>query len=364
MNGMSPLLEVRNLVIRRNGSVFLDIPELKIFHGQTLAVIGPNGSGKTTLLRALTHLVEFESGEILFRGERITPGKGVHEHRRKTVLVFQDPVLLDTTVYANIASGLKIRGMRKKTIDAVVDLQLERFGIAHLKKRNAKTLSGGEAHRTSLARAFALEPDVLLLDEPFSSLDVKAREALMDDLEKALRDTGTCTVFTTHDRLEAFRLADRIVILSGGRIVQEGSPREIMLNPVNEFVAAYAGVEILLSGEVRSSDSDSFVVEVSGKGIEVAGNAFPGERITIGLRPENIMLSTEPGGRISARNTFRGSITRIIPMGYHYRVCVDCGFNLISHVTGHSIDSLSLTEGMEITVFFKATSVHIIRRDI
>ena len=364
MNEISPLLEVRDLLVERKGISSLDIPGFKIYPGQTLAVIGPNGSGKTTLLRSLTHLVDLARGEIIFRGEKIPPDRNVHLFRRKIAFVFQDPVLFDTTVYGNVTSGLRIRGKCKKYIEEIADKQLARFGISHLKNRRTKTLSGGEAQRTSLARAFALEPEILFLDEPFASLDVKAKESLMDDLELALRETGLTAVFTTHDRMEALRLADRIAILSGGQIVQEGNPHDIMMNPVNEFVAAYAGVEVLLAGEVVSVNGTSFVLKVGDRNIEVAGNAKTGERITIGLRPENIMLSTGTSGQMSARNSFTGAVTRIIPMGYYYRVYVDCGFNLISHITGHSIDSLSLDTGKAITVFFKATSVHIIRRDV
>ena len=364
MNPARPVLGVRDLLVVRNGVPSLDIPELDIYAGETLAVIGPNGSGKTTLLRSLTHLVPFTRGQVIFHEKAVEPGSDIYRYRRRIGLVFQEPILFHSTVYANVASGLRIRGTGKKDTARIAGIQLERFGISHLAGRNAMSLSGGEAQRVNLARAFALEPEVILLDEPFSSLDVRGRDGLMEDLEQALRDTGITAVFTTHDRMEALRLADRMTILSAGRIEQTGTPCQIMENPASEFVAAYTGVEVLLEGTVTSRNRDTFTVRTAGMDIEVSGNAKHGSRVTLGLRPENIMLSTGRAGRISARNAFTGRITRIIPMGYHTRVYIDCGFTLISHVTAHSVEDLSLKEGKPVTAFFKATSVHVIKKDV
>ena len=148
----------------------------------------------------------------------------VLEYRRRLAMVFQEPLLFDTTVFNNVASGLRIRGMKRSEIDGIVAEQLERFGISHLRGRSARTLSGGEAQRASLARAFATRPEILFLDEPFASVDQPSSEALIEDLQAVLRKTGTTAILATHDRMEALRLSDRIAVMKDGRILQIGSP--------------------------------------------------------------------------------------------------------------------------------------------
>ena len=140
-------------------------------------------------------------------------------------MVFQEPLLFDTTVFENVASGLRIRGMKGPQIREIVNENLERFGILHLFHRSARKISGGEAQRVALARAFATRPEVLLLDEPFASLDPPTRESLLVDLESILRETKTTTLLATHDRMEALRLSDRIAVMNMGRILAGGSSR-------------------------------------------------------------------------------------------------------------------------------------------
>src|SRR3989304_113968 len=218
MSESKPILEARNLSVKRGGTVVLDIPSLSLRRGEILSLIGPNGAGKTTLLQTLSYLLGRFQGEIFFRGKKIETNHSVLEYRRKLAMVFQEPLLFDTTVFNNVASGLKIRGMRRNEIRDRVMEQLSRFGIGHLSDRSAKTLSGGEAQRTSLARAFALRPEILFLDEPFASLDPPTRNSLIEDLEHILQQTRTTAIFATHDRLEALRLSDRMAGRNEGKI--------------------------------------------------------------------------------------------------------------------------------------------------
>src|SRR4030066_372960 len=207
-----PILEAKNLEVERGGALLLEIPSFSIGKGEILSLIGPNGAGKTTLLQTLSYLLGRFQGEIFFRGKKIETNHSVLEYRRKLAMVFQEPLLFDTTVFNNVASGLKIRGMRRNEIRDTVIEQLNRFGIGHLSDRSAKTLSGGEAQRTSLARAFALRPEILFLDEPFASLDPPTRDSLIEDLAHILQQTRTTAIFATHDRLEALRLSDWIAL--------------------------------------------------------------------------------------------------------------------------------------------------------
>jgi len=359
----SPILEARGIQVIRGGTILLDISSFLIHEGEILSLIGPNGAGKTTLLQTLSYLLKPFQGEILFRGRKIEANHSVLEYRRRLAMVFQEPLLFDTTVFNNVASGLKIRGMKKSEIHDRVIEQLDRFGISHLKDRSAKTLSGGEAQRTSLARAFSIQPEILLLDEPFASLDPPTRDALVEDLERVLRGTRTTAMFATHDRLEALRLSSRIAVMDGGRILQAGSPEEVMNHPVDEFVASFVGVETILSGKVIRQNGGTFIASIEGHEIEAVGEAHLGETVVLCIRPENVTLSIRPSQEgTSARNVFPGRIMKITSLGLYQRVHLDCAFPLVAYVTNHSLKELSLTEGKEVSASFKATAVNVIRK--
>ena len=187
--------------------------------------------------------------------------------------------------------------------------RLERFRIAHLAGRSARTLSGGEAQRTSLARAFAVAPEVLLLDEPFAALDPSRARGSSRTWRRTLRETGTTTVFVTHDRAEAQRLADRVAVLSGGRVAQIGTAEEVLRRPVDADVAAFVGVETVLDAFVVASDAGTFVARVGTPGtsgpapsVEAVGTCRVGDRVLLCIRPENVTLSP-PGGRAPRRGT-------------------------------------------------------------
>jgi tungstate transport system ATP-binding protein len=361
----APILEAKNLEVERGGMIILNVPSLSIQQGEILSLIGPNGAGKTTLLQTLCYLLKPFRGEISFKGERINANHSAFAYRRKLAMVFQEPLLFDTTVFENVASGLKIRGMKWQDIHRIAMEQLDRFGIGHLSHRSARKISGGEAQRTSLARAFALQPEVLLLDEPFASLDPPTRESLIEDLEGVLRQTRTTTLFATHDRQEALRLSDRIAVMNKGKILQIGSPEEVMNHPVDEFVASFVGVETILTGNVIKKDGGTFVASVSRKEIEAVGEVRIGEEVILCIRPENVVLSPHPSKELtSARNLFPAKIEKIVSLGLYQKVQLDCGFPLVAYVTHHSIESLSLGEGKAVMASFKATAIHVIRRKI
>jgi len=363
MSTAMPVLESRSLQVRMGGALILDVPSLSVTEGEILSLIGPNGAGKTTLLQALSHLVPSSHGDIYFRGHKIGSNHSVIQFRRKLAMVFQEPLLFDTTVVENVASGLRIRGIKGPEIRAIAALQMARFGISHLADRSAKTLSGGEAQRTSLARAFATRPEILFLDEPFASLDPPTRESIIDDLERVLRETGITTVMATHDRYEAIRLSDRIAVMNGGRIEQAGSPEEIMNHPADEWIASFVGTETILAGKVAEKKGNALLISASGHSVEAVGEAVPGEDVVLCIRPENVILSESgPVSVTSARNVFRGTVERIIPFGAFYKVRMDCGFPLTAYVTRNAIDDLSLREGIAVTASFKATAIHVIRR--
>lgn len=238
MSGETPLLHIKDMQIRRGGVQVLNLPRFEIAAEEKVAVIGPNGAGKSSLLLSLACLIERECGAITFQGEEITQRKET-DYRRRIAMVFQEPLLFDTTVLDNVAEGLRIRGHRRSEARQTAMECLELFKIGHLAGRSAHKLSGGEAQRVSLARAFAVRPKLILMDEPFSSLDLPTRILLAEDLGNILHESGTAALIATHDRIEALRVVDRLVVMDGGVIVQEGKPHEVIANPVNPFVAAF-----------------------------------------------------------------------------------------------------------------------------
>jgi tungstate transport system ATP-binding protein len=235
---MIPLVEIRDLLVTRGEHPALQLDHLAIENSEVLAVVGPNGAGKSTLLLTLARLLKPERGEISFNS---WPAGALSdtEYRRQIALVMQDPLLFDTSVFENVASGLKFRGIAKDEIRRKVPVWLERLGVGHLAKRPAGQLSGGEAQRVSLARALVLEPRLLLLDEPFSALDPPTRSRLLDDLRALLEETATTTVFVTHDLPEAARLASQMAVIIANRLRQAGVPGAVFTAPADEDVAAF-----------------------------------------------------------------------------------------------------------------------------
>jgi tungstate transport system ATP-binding protein len=235
---MTALVEIHDLLVRRGEHPALQFEHLAIQTGEVLAVVGPNGAGKSTLLLTLARLLKPERGEIRFNGKPASAESDTF-YRRRIALVMQDPLLFDTSVFENVASGLKFRGAAKDEIHHKVPLWLERLGVGHLAKRRAGQLSGGEAQRVSLARALVLEPQLLLLDEPFSALDPPTRSRLLDDLGALLKKTATTTVFVTHDLPEAAQLASRMAVIIGNRLRQVGRPEAVFASPMDEEVAGF-----------------------------------------------------------------------------------------------------------------------------
>ncbi|MEP0807148.1 MAG: ATP-binding cassette domain-containing protein [Chloroflexota bacterium] len=235
---MSDLVTVKNLVVEREGRIVLQVERLSIAKGETLAVVGPNGAGKSTLLLALARLLKPQRGEIKFNSQP-TAAESDTAYRRRLALVMQDPLLFDMSVFENVAAGLRFRGLERDEIERRVRLWLERLGVENLSKRRAGQLSGGEAQRVSLARALALEPQLLLLDEPFAALDPPTRSRLLDDLGALLQETAATTVFVTHDLDEAVQLAGRMAVIVGNRLRQVGKPEEVFGSPADAEVAQF-----------------------------------------------------------------------------------------------------------------------------
>jgi len=359
----APILEGRDLRVAYAGQSVLDVPAIEVREGEVLALIGPNGAGKSTLLRALGLLERPTAGEVFFRGQPVgTSRRDLLVLRRRFATVFQEPLLCDATVEANVALGLRLRHRSAPEIRAQVQVWLQRLGIAHLASREARSLSGGEAQRTSLARAFALRPEVLLLDEPFAALDPPTRDELVTALHGLLHQEALTTVFVTHDRNEALRLGDRIAVMMDGCIRQVGPPGQVFGRPTSEEVARFVGVETILQGQVALDRNGLLVVEVDGTRIEALGRLRPRQRVLLCLRPEDLTIrrQDESGHSESARNHLAGVVEEVILLGAQCRVRIDCGPSLVALVTKRSLEDLALAPGVPVVVSFKASAVHLI----
>lgn len=227
---MKNLIEISNLLVQRNQRDVLKINALEIKRGEILAVVGPNGAGKSTFLLALASLLQPTQGEIIFDGKSQTEWNEL-EYRRKIAFVFQDPLLLDMSVQENIGLGLKFRG--EKNIQEQVMHWAKAMGVESLLKRRAGQLSGGEAQRVSLARAFVLNPDLLLMDEPFSAVDPPTRVQLLKDLSKVLKQSKRTTIFVTHNLKEALQYGKRVAVMIDGELKQVGKPKDLISKPID-----------------------------------------------------------------------------------------------------------------------------------
>jgi len=270
---VTTLLEVRDLQVTRANRQILAVDELSIRKGETLAVVGPNGAGKSTLLLALAGLLRPDHGSIVIEGVPVVPAQDL-AYRRRIGLVLPAPLLLSTSVFGNVAAGLRFRGVGAAETRERVDHWLERLAIAHLRDRPAGQLSSGEAQRTSLARALVLDPQLLLLDEPFVALDSTTRAQLLDDFEQLRMEAPTTRVLVTHHLHEAVRLGDRLAILLDGRIRQCDVPERVMASPVDADVAALVKTEARVRGHVVASEDGLVVVDTgAGSRTDVEGRA-------------------------------------------------------------------------------------------
>lgn len=362
---MGDFLRLEDLRQAFDSRLVLDIPELTINEKEIFAVIGPNGSGKSTLLKLVDLLEEPAEGDIVYwDGARLS---GLNRESRKNLarqmaMVFQEPLLFRRSVAANVSYGLKARGMKGQEAHDRVKETLELLGLEGLEKRYAPTLSGGEAQKVSLARALAVQPRLLLLDEPFASLDLPTKQDLRKEIAALLRSLEITSIYVTHDHLEALEMADRIAVIIDGRIQQVGTPVEIFAYPATREVADFVGAETLLEGEITGAREGIASVSVDGKELEVMSALPTGSKVLLMIHPEEVVLLGCEEVETSARNRFTGTVTEMTLLGALVKVKLDCGFSLVSYITRTSQEEMGIEPGVRICGAFKATAVHVIPR--
>ena len=309
----------------------LDNVDFEVPSGSLTALLGPSGSGKSTLLRSIAGLDEPDTGTITINGRDVTH---VPPQRRGIGFVFQHyAAFKHLTVRENVAFGLKIRKRPKSEIKDKVDNLLEVVGLSGFQSRYPNQLSGGQRQRMALARALAVDPEVLLLDEPFGALDAKVREDLRAWLRRLHDEVHVTTVLVTHDQAEALDVADRIAVLNKGRIEQVGSPTEVYDTPANAFVMSFLGAVSSLNGTlVRPHD------------------------IRVGRNPEMAIAAQE--GTVQAAGVLRATVQRIVMLGFEVRVELISAASyapFTAQITRGDAEALGLKEGD--TVYVRATRV-------
>jgi molybdopterin-binding protein len=358
------VLEAKDLTVFLGGRKIVEVPSLQVLANEVLVLIGPNGSGKTTLVMALAHLVRPTSGTVLVEGKPSLTGADMLKTRRRFAVVFQEPLLLDASVWSNVTLGPRLRGNTPQDLDERAQKWLDRFGVGHLARRNARTLSGGEAKRVSLARAFVLDPQILFLDEPFNALDSPTRQSLLEDFESVIRETKVTTVMVTHERSEALALGHRVAVMMGGRVRQIGTSEEVFSSPVDEAVAAFVEAGNIMRGMIVAQNGGLATVGIAGRELQAVSELPQGTYVSCYLHFEDVTLALpSPGSPISsARNQIAGRVAKAFPFGAQLKVTCDCGFVLSSVITRRSWDEMGLHIGSDIVVTFKASALHLIPR--
>lgn len=334
------------------GALALDM-NLTIGEGEVVALLGPNGAGKTTLLRAIAGLVPIASGRIQLDGhvlEDAATGVYVPTERRPIGVVFQDYLLFPhLSVVENVAFGLRSRGTPSREANEKAAGWLDRVGLSGYAKAKPDALSGGQRQRVALARALAPDPRLLLLDEPLAALDVTTRADVRRDLKRHLASFPGLRLVVTHDPLEAASLADRLVVMENGGLVQTGTPAEVTEHPRSQYVADLVGVNL------KRGHADAGSVRLSGGPVVAAADAESGDVFAV-IHPRAVALHRQrPEG--SPRNVWPGRITGIELLGGRVRVRVEGELPLVAEVTPAALRELELEEQEEIWLSFKATDV-------
>jgi spermidine/putrescine transport system ATP-binding protein len=318
------MLEVRDIYKMYEGQALLKGVSFTVGPGETVCLLGLSGSGKSTLLRIISGLERAESGQVLWNGEDVS---SIPVHRRNFGLMFQDYALFPhKSVQENVAFGLKMQRLSRQEIEQRVRDALEQVNMFAFANRRVTDLSGGEQQRVALARALTPRPRLLMLDEPLGALDRTLREQLTEELHQLLHATGIPAIYVTHDQEEAFAIADRLILLHEGQVVQKGPAPDIYARPASAWVARFLGLTNLVSGHVVSTDPLEIQTSLGRLSAECAHKeANTGEPVTLLLRPSGARIIPHNG----QTNILRGQVADVIYRMEGYRVSVRFDANLL-----------------------------------
>ena len=340
------IIDLKNISVSFDGEQILKNINLYIRDGEFITFLGPSGCGKTTTLRIIAGFLEPDGGDVIFDGKRIN---GVPPHKREVNTIFQRYALFPhLNVAENIAFGLKLKKMPKDKIDKKVEEMLSLVNLKGFGNRNINSLSGGQQQRVAIARALAVDPKVLLLDEPLGALDLKLRKDMQNELKKIQQSLDITFIYVTHDQEEALSMSDTIVVMDSGKIQQIGSPTDIYNEPKNAFVADFIGESNIVDGVMKADK----VVEFSGHVFDCLDGGFAkNEAVDVVVRPEDVDVVPVSQGMLT------GKVTSVTFKGVHYEIIVDIGGFL------WMIQSTDIQyEGSEIGLVIEPDAIHIMKK--
>ena len=350
---------LRANISKRLGSFSLNV-ELTAEPRKTLVLVGESGAGKSSVLNLLAGLMDPDTGRITvgdityFDSET---GVAVPTHKRSIGYVFQDLALFPhLSIFENVAFGLRAQGRVDSAVKRRVSEVLEQVGASQLSDAGPNQLSGGQQQRVALARALVLEPELLLLDEPLSALDIKSRRSVRTELRRILSQLPCVALFVTHTPFEAMLFGNQIAVIAEGRIAQSGTRDELLKHPRSRYVAELVGLNFF-HGRVAARDGSGFADIETPEGVLHVVNPGEADEVFVAVDPREITLHTSlPSG--TARNVFHGRIIELVPeppLGERIRVSLDTHPPLVAEITAHAVNALSLNEGIEVYASFKAT---------
>ena len=333
--------------------------------GKVLVLFGPSGSGKTTVLRTIAGLLTPSEGVISIGGIEVfnkRSGVNIPPHERKIGYVPQDMLVFPhLTVIENIAYGIK----GDSDADSMIETLIRKLDLNGLEYRYEWELSGGQRQRVALARALAPGPSILLLDEAFSSLDSTTRRRTRSYVRQILQSIGIPVIMVTHDKEEAISMGDRLAIMESGGLIDLGDPVSMIGHPSRERVANLFGVENILNLNVKNIFQEQGIMECASESfsleVPVSNDVLIGQDVKIGLRADDVILASVAPEGLSARNIKKGHIKDIYIESGMYRIEIDCGHIVVSHVTKRAVDELGLIVGAEIWCVIKSASCFVLQ---
>ena len=346
MNNNPVIIDLQNISVSFDGQTILNNINLQIHDGEFVTLLGPSGCGKTTTLRIIAGFQQPDKGNVIFEGKNID---GVPAYKRQVNTIFQRYALFPhLNVHDNIAFGLRLRKMSEQEIKEKVEEMLSLVDLKGFGRRSVDSLSGGQQQRVAIARALAVNPRVLLLDEPLGALDLKLRKDMQVELKNIQQRLGITFIYVTHDQEEALSMSDTIVVMDHGEIQHIGSPTDIYNEPKNAFVADFIGESNILDGVMKKD----FKVEFSGHVFDCVDKGFKeDENVDVVVRPEDVDVCAPEDGMIS------GTVTSVTFKGVHYEIIVDIGgFKWMIQSTDYQ------EEGDIIGLLIKPDEIHIMKK--